>query len=349
MWKQITSIVYVMVISSFFARSLIEAEDFDPEVISQVSKRITEWKLMNNNKSATQTEPTIYVSSSLSEMVEKTGRKRVGLINGLTAFDGKPYDFIEYINKPTHSWYPVDSMGIPGGWGAKPLPGEKIYDNIDDPVTYIPSWRNITPIPSYGSTTDPLYQGGSAVGMTLAHIEWGPGNPRKIYGTGGHTLKSYDEMAGPLQTNRIRAHSQGGLALYNLHTEGGWASIEPFLGKTIRGVGHSPLDVENNQIATGGYWSNPTLDVATRSAHWNFGSSLGNPLKLESDIGRWNTGMGSISPLPSIPTSINYPSSTGIGLTPYGLGIGNTSQLPSIPKMPIYTPPRIAPYSGRKY
>lgn len=61
-------------------------ESFDPEAISQVSKGIAEWKLINEDTSETQVEPKVYVSSSLSEKVKNSSRQVIGVVAGLSAF-----------------------------------------------------------------------------------------------------------------------------------------------------------------------------------------------------------------------------------------------------------------------
>lgn len=294
MTKGKMTILHLVALTIVFVFFTKKADSFDPEAISQVSKGIAEWKLMNQDNKETQNGPQVYVSSSSSKMANKEGYKGIGTTQGLSAFNNdKPYDFLDYINRPTDNWYPVDSMGVPGGWGAKNLPGEKIYVNINDPVAWLPSWRNITPIPSYRSSTDPVYKGESGVGLTLLHIPWGPVSSQKAIGTGGgHDLKSYEQMAPPLQENRIRVHSLAGLDLYNRYMGGGWQNIEPFQGKTIFGAGVSPLDVGKSQIATGGYRSNFFGDVITRGVPWSLGIPLGSPLKVEAGIGTWRTGIG---------------------------------------------------------
>jgi YD repeat-containing protein len=57
--------------------------------------------------------------------------------------------------------------------------------------------------------------------------------------------------------------------------------VEPLLGTTIRGAGHSPLDVGKNEIATGSYLSNFLFDVVTLG----FPRTLGFP--VGRDISEW--------------------------------------------------------------
>jgi hypothetical protein len=86
MSKAKTLIIYLFGLSLFAAISATKAESFDPEAISQVSKGIAEWKLMNEDKGEAQVEQIVYVSSSLSGMVERGGGERIGVIKGLSAY-----------------------------------------------------------------------------------------------------------------------------------------------------------------------------------------------------------------------------------------------------------------------
>lgn len=74
-----------------YALSTAKAESFDPEAISQVSKAIAEWKLMDGNKSE-KDEKKVYVSSSLRGVVERDNT--FGIIQGLAAFDTDDTDFM---------------------------------------------------------------------------------------------------------------------------------------------------------------------------------------------------------------------------------------------------------------
>lgn len=86
--KKIKTIIACFAILIFLAAfPAANAESFDSEAISQVSKGIAEWKLMNEDNSKTQVEQTVYVSSSLSGMVEKGEPQGIGMISGLAAFD----------------------------------------------------------------------------------------------------------------------------------------------------------------------------------------------------------------------------------------------------------------------
>lgn len=255
-----------------------QGKSFDSDSIAYVSRSITEWKTMHADKSTTQIETPVspvYVSSSLSGFVER-GNKGIEIKDWL-AFDSKRQDYIAILNEPRETWYPVDSLGIPGGLGAKPLPGERIRAHIDDPVSWLPTWRNLMSIPASRSSSSisPMLDSGSGVGLRLAYVEFGAGSPRKVLGTGGHFLKSYESAVGPIQSDRIRAHSGGGLPLYNEYASGGWKAIEPLQGKTILGYGHSPIEVGKNQIASGGYASNFWVDVLTRGPQ-NFGLPVGH-------------------------------------------------------------------------
>ena len=79
----ITVFVYIPILF------VIKVNAFDPAVALQVSKRITEWKLVSNDKNETQVESIVYVSSSLDEIVKKGegNSKGIGIVNGLRAFE----------------------------------------------------------------------------------------------------------------------------------------------------------------------------------------------------------------------------------------------------------------------
>lgn len=64
----------------------VKADDFNSEAVSQVSKAIAEWKLLNKDKSET-SEHRVYVSSSLSQMTEGVESDGLGVVSGLAAFN----------------------------------------------------------------------------------------------------------------------------------------------------------------------------------------------------------------------------------------------------------------------
>ena len=75
--------VYLAVLAIVFTPVATKAQDFDPEAISQVSKAIAEWKLMNDSEAE---EQEVYVSNSLAGVVEEAGGEGVGVVHGLAAF-----------------------------------------------------------------------------------------------------------------------------------------------------------------------------------------------------------------------------------------------------------------------
>jgi len=75
--------IYCASVVILFPAFAIKAQDFDPEAISEVSKAIAEWKLMNDSEAE---EPPVYVSSSLAPVVEKAGSEGIGVVHGLAAF-----------------------------------------------------------------------------------------------------------------------------------------------------------------------------------------------------------------------------------------------------------------------
>jgi len=77
--------ITIFILLVIYALSTAKAESFDPEAISQVSKAIAAWKLMNEGKCEKQDEQMIYVSSSLGGMIEMGDGK--GVVQGLAAFN----------------------------------------------------------------------------------------------------------------------------------------------------------------------------------------------------------------------------------------------------------------------
>ncbi|MBI4707974.1 MAG: tetratricopeptide repeat protein [Candidatus Omnitrophica bacterium] len=95
-----TTIAYFAILIFIAVFSVAKAESFDPEAISQVSKGIAEWKLMNEDKEQTQPEQTVYVSSSLSGMVERGSGEGIGVVTGLAAFDNDDH----WIRSEIRNW-----------------------------------------------------------------------------------------------------------------------------------------------------------------------------------------------------------------------------------------------------
>jgi len=91
MKKMKTITAYLMIFALVFVFSVTKAESFDSEAISQVSKGIAEWKLMNEDKSKTQIEQTVYVSRSLGGIAERGDGEGIGIVSGLVAFDNNNY------------------------------------------------------------------------------------------------------------------------------------------------------------------------------------------------------------------------------------------------------------------
>lgn len=96
------SILYMLALSLTIILSATKAESFDAKAISRVSQGIAEQKLMSKDKSEAGIEPTVYVSSALSEMVKKGSVKGVGIVNGLAALDN--YYSIEPIELQIEQW-----------------------------------------------------------------------------------------------------------------------------------------------------------------------------------------------------------------------------------------------------
>ena len=98
-------IIIAILFAYVFVLFVVNLAAFDPEAALQVSERIAEWRLMNKNKGETQVEPTVYVSSSLSRMVEKENSKGVGVVSGLMAFDNN-----YWIESQIRNWEQIESV-----------------------------------------------------------------------------------------------------------------------------------------------------------------------------------------------------------------------------------------------
>ena len=94
--------ITIFILLVIYALSTAKAESFDPEAISQVSKAIAEWKLMDENKSEKEIEKMVYVSSSLSGMAERGNIS--GIIQGLAAFDA------DFMNMPEIGKWELSSV-----------------------------------------------------------------------------------------------------------------------------------------------------------------------------------------------------------------------------------------------
>lgn len=114
--------VYLAVLAIVFTPVATKAQDFDPEAVSQVSKAIAEWKLMNDSEAE---EPPVYVSSSLGGRV-KRGLGEVEVIGGVRAFSQNQVDPI--------IWYSSDEYlrNVPIWRSRLPNPG-----------AYYPAWNMI--------------------------------------------------------------------------------------------------------------------------------------------------------------------------------------------------------------
>ena len=84
--KKVIIITILLNLTFVFSIFVKKVNAFEPEAALQVSKGISEWKLMNKDKNEARVGPTVYVSSSLSGMVEKGSSEGVGLVNGLSAY-----------------------------------------------------------------------------------------------------------------------------------------------------------------------------------------------------------------------------------------------------------------------
>lgn len=129
--KKIQTITVYFVTLTFVAVfSGTKAESFDPEAISQVSKGIAEWKLMNEDSEQTQSEQTVYVSSSLSGTVERGSGGGVGVVKGLAAFDNNDY----WIRSELRNWELNAGIEASNRYGSR-LPTNPWVDVAGDLTT----------------------------------------------------------------------------------------------------------------------------------------------------------------------------------------------------------------------
>lgn len=320
--KKVIIITILLNLTFVFSIFVKKVNAFEPEAALQVSKGISEWKLMNKDKSEAQVGPTVYVSSSLSEMVEKGSSEGVGLVNGLSA-----YIYQEQIPDPILR-QDADLLNT-------------IYQgNIkivrDTTLPWAGAWdvttRTIKINPAQFS--NPIYgPRGTDLGRVLAHeMDHAKMDGFSIIATGQPVNRGYPSVI-LLEDYAIRADRNFETALHNRF------SVEKTIAQSMKIMNYNPFETyrisETNalgNILEMGK-NNPIMGAESRY------SSIG------TGIGKWNAGTGNISPLPSMPSTINYPPPEILFSTKNPLN----TYTPSMPRIPTYNPPRIPSSLGRNY
>ena len=128
------AITYFVILAFAVFIPITKAESFDSEAISQLSKGIADWKTMNDDKRETQAEPLVYVSSSLSGVVEKNGGEGIGVIKGLASFGDDNYFKSEIRNWELNIGAEASNRCI-SRLPTNPLPN-RIYDMSRRTFTY---------------------------------------------------------------------------------------------------------------------------------------------------------------------------------------------------------------------
>jgi len=114
---------FLAILGSALAAPATKAGDFDPEAISQISKGISEWKLLHGEKDESEVERTVYVSSSLGGRTAPDAAGRPAVVRGLRAFSQDQVDPILWYG--TSDWikpvpiYRDYSLPSPGAWDPR--------------------------------------------------------------------------------------------------------------------------------------------------------------------------------------------------------------------------------------
>ena len=114
--KKLKTIISSIIIAIFII-SVTNAESFDPEVISQLSKNIAESKLMNEYKSEANNEKVVYVSSSLENKRVQGGGEYIEVIDGINALNSIPAERTYQVQK---SWVQIEYKDVYSGYAYCP-------------------------------------------------------------------------------------------------------------------------------------------------------------------------------------------------------------------------------------
>lgn len=342
MKKMITT--YFVILTFVVVFSSAKAESFDPEAISQVSKGIAEWKLINEDKTETQMEQTVYVSSSLSGMVERVERDDSGwirVVSGLAAFDN---DY--QIESQIRQWELNRGIGISNEkmssltkiWDINKTLGKtamKTELGAGVKMTkFGPIWGPISTIESGYSTATKVFQTyGTSMQIMNPPIYL---HEKTSYGWRGEGSYNINGMHVKYQET---LNTAGPGSITRTHTD--WVTTNT--GTYYRHVEIKTPATSNferfvlNRYPVGSYWdTNSSVSYTTTRSHQSY------RIETVGDISK-------VTPLPS----------SGFGKSYGGVGSNWNSPPPtfkmptyspySIPKMPTYTPTMPSSSRGRKY
>lgn len=360
---------YFMIFTFFAVFSVAKAESFDPEAISQVSKRIAEWKLMNKDKDEKQVEPAVYVSSSLSGVIEKGGSEGVGVIEGLAAFDN---DY--WIKSQIRQWELNRTVDMSNRYISR-LPD--IWD-VNKVLTKT-AMKTTLGVGVKGTTLSPIWTPVSTVESTYSL-------GKKITATYGTSMQI---MNPPIYLNEKTSWGWKGEGSYSF--PGGVVNYQ----ETLKTAGPGPITrthtdwvttntgtyIRQVEIKTipenrferfmmhhypvGGYFDpdKTTITTITRSQQSYRIETVGGISKVtplpSSGFGKSYGGVGSNwnSPPPTFnatwktvkmgSTTYKYPSIDWRSIPKTNWNI--PTYTPSMPKMPTYTPRMPSSSWGRKY
>lgn len=172
-----TWIIFV-ILSIVAVFSISRADGFDPDALSQTSKAIAEWTLMNEDKVGTQIEPRVYVSSSLRGMVGEGDSEGIGMVIGLSAFDDDKYINTSKIDTQSLNRHTVERVGN--------YPIEIILN------TAVP---NIGRIPVGAGTAYSLWNTGNTM-RNIWRVGTGRAEPDVLRSTVPHVVQAWDAIKG---------------------------------------------------------------------------------------------------------------------------------------------------------
>ncbi len=167
------------------------AGDFDPETISQLSRGISEWKLLHGEKDESEAERTVYVSSSLGARTATNPVGQPAVVSGLRAFSQDQVDPI--------LWYGTSDS-------IRSVP---IYRDYSLPAAG--GWHPSSPSSTYGEIfINPNYMGNSQ--FAKPYTPGGPDPSIVMAHEIGHIkFEQYDRV--------LSAPRYPGSTLYRIRTE----------------------------------------------------------------------------------------------------------------------------------
>lgn len=240
MKKMKIAIAYFVILSFVAVISVTKAEAFDPEAISQVSKGIAEWKLMNQDKSETQLEQKVYVSSSLSGMVERGSGK--GVVQGLAAFNNN-----HEISSQTRQWELDAGLEMSNKYIqqlAKP-PYPSIITSMSNRTAIYGIGQNV--VREYGQRGAQIFSSGTAI---IGSTSQAAGTFLK---TTDYVGTSMQVINPPIYLREKTPYGWKGEGLYSIKSNG--INYQVGYHETLKTAGHGPItrshtDYINSDIGT---------------------------------------------------------------------------------------------------